>query len=272
MASINLLQYSYATSHSVNEKGLVLNTKEGFFRDIGTTLFNDSDYVRVGICFSINLQSNPNYNLGMWNEKLTNNLVSNSFFMGLKTPNSNLPSTTTNTTKFAGFWLPPRGQSSNISDYTGFAGASNAFGVFNGANFYQPGLIAGSLNQPFTFTQAQTSVSYNNTSFGIGTRFIGTHYLVDEITGSVGRPNIWGMQLTKNGVASFEYEASGNNLNTGGAYLSALKTFVNNKPFLSNSISLTGGEYGNATSIFVYNPFQTHCIRVHGIIAAGFTS
>ena len=246
-------------------KGLILDNKEGFYRDLGTSIFNDNDYVRIAFAYSFNIRSNPNNSTlaSFPPESVTSNTLNNAFFMGFKTPNSNLPNES-GTTKFCGLWNPPMVISS--TRYTSHGGASyQALGYnLNPTTFGGSGIIAGSLTQPFTSVQAAMDYSAypnspvtTNVNFNWGSPQNDVSYI--------------GIQLTNNNVMTFKYYTgiSGTG-NTQGPYLSALRNFINNETFTSSSITLTGGQYGNATAMFMYNPLNTTCIRVHAIAAAGF--
>lgn len=245
-------------------KGLILDNKEGFYRDLGASLFNNNDYVRIAFAFTFNLRSNPNNNVFNFGEHVTNNTIANSFFMGLKSPNSNLPDEA-GTTKFCGLWCPSQGTNGGLLRYTGYSSSSQKYGSLNtgSTSIYATGILAGSLTQPFSSVQA----AINFPSFGSSPYLTNVGFQWGRNSQTV---SYVGIQLTNNNVMTLKYYSGLNEGNTQGPYLSALRNFINNETFTSNSVTLTGDQYGNATSIFMYNPLNTTCIRVHAIAAAGF--
>jgi len=265
MADIRLLTFSTTGS----AKGLVLGNKQGFYRDLGADIFNNNDFVRVVVYYTVNLNSAPNSSTGATSpEYVTNYLPSDYFYFGLKTPNVNFPDAAEVQSKFCGFYMPPRGSINTLApegslSFLGWSGSPyNNWGKGVYAQIGD-GLFVGNLTTPYTnnhilSTQMSTlnRVNHitNNSSGGV---YIGA----------------LGLELRKNNTLIVDYSTSSDvgilDLKT--PSLSAMSSYLNNRPFLSNSVSLaSSAPYGQATAIFMYNPLNTTCIRVHGMVAAGF--
>lgn len=263
MALISNFNFKANLNNGHTAKGLLLGNKEGFYRDLGTALFTNNDYVRIAFAITVNSYADPNQSASFVTEAVTNNTIANSFFIGFKTPNSNLPDQAGNT-KFCGLWLPPQGTQSAVLRYNGYSAGSNAFGTIAGnGSMWATGILPGSLTQPFE--SLQSAINFNG--FGTAPYVSQVGFNWGVATRDV---SYIGIQLTSSNIMTFKYYGTSSIGNTQGPYLSALKNFINNETFTSNSVSLTGSQYGNATAMFMYNPLNTTGIRVHGIAAAGF--
>ena len=277
MASIRSLNYYNWSSLGVGNvgsaNGLVLGNKEGFYRDLGTDIFTNNDYVRVAMWYSINLVSNPNTSY-VSSEFVTNFNAYDYFYCGLKTPNANFPDAAGTQSKFCGYYTPPRIQSSpGLLYFTGMYNFSTAAGQW--ANVQQPTdtLFFGDLATPYAqnmFTTTNlTNLSTNKIAHGTG---------LGVASNGQGGIGVLALELRSDNTMRGNYSTDGNTTTTGiqgpgsNFALSAMKSYINNQSFLSDSISLTArAPYGQATAMFMYNPLAASCIRVHGMIAAGFT-
>lgn len=268
MATINNLGYRTSTQDVV-AKGLVLGNKEGFCRDLGTDIFNNSDYVRIAVAMTFNYLSDPNTSQGTIYDQVTNNTVNEGFYFGFKTPNLNMPGTENNpATKFAGYWVPPMTFSS--TKYSGYLGNAKRLCSFQNPgspNLYSStAMVFGSLSQPISFQNAMNNASPSDP------QFINGGVTLNSLTGQY--VTYLGLELNSSNTMKAYYTTSQYDPigYASGASFAAMRNLINNEAFTSRTISLTGSPYGNATSIFLYNPLNTVCLRVHGMIAAGFNN
>ena len=267
MATINNLGYKTSTQDVVS-KGLVLGNKEGFYRDLGADIFNNSDYVRIAVAMTFNLLSNPNSNGVEIYDAVTNNTINEGFYFGFKSPNSNMPGAENNpATKFAGFWAPPLTWAN--TRYSGYNSGFKKYSSIIGSSVYSTTcMIFGSLTQPISFENAKSDSNPSEPEF-IST---GGSPTLNGLSGNY--VTYLGLELNSNNTMKAYYETS--QLSTAGysqgASFAAMRNLINNEAFTSRTISLTGSPYGSATSIFLYNPLNTVCLRVHGMIAAGFNN
>ena len=265
MATINNLGYRTSTQDVVS-KGLVLGNKEGFYRDLGADIFNNSDYVRIAVAMTFNLLSNPNTFQGSIYDNVTNNTVNEGFYFGFKSPNSSMPGTGHDpATKFAGYWVPPTASSGKYSGYSGSNKRLCTFVAPGGSSvFSTTTMVFGSLTQPITFQNAINSTSPSEP------QFISNGATLNSLTGQY--VTYLGLELNSSNTMKAYYVTSQTDPvgYATGASLAAMTNLINNEIFTTRTISLSGAPYGNATSMFLYNPLNTVCLRVHGMIAAGF--
>jgi len=272
MASIRLLDWTNQaiygnTIQSTN--GLVLGNKEGFYRDLGADIFTNNDYVRVAIWYSVNLISNPNSTSGVTSELVTNSNSYDYFYFGLKTPNANFPDQAQAQSKFCGYYLNPRSRNGAGSSFNGMLVSNpSLWGDGTTSNNF---LFFGNLSTPYTqdlFPVTNVAnLSTNKITHGFG---------ASSSFGSNGGIGVLGIELRNDNTMLANYTdrgvTNGPQNSIANPALSAMKNFINNQSFLSNSIDLAASApYGNATAIFMYNPLARNCIRVHGMMAAGFT-
>jgi hypothetical protein len=274
MASINSLNWYNSTIAGLqSSNGLVLGNKEGFYRDLGTDIFTNNDYVRVAIWYSFSLNSNPNGTAS--SEYATNINPVDSFYFGLKTPNASFPDAAGLQSKFCGYYTSPRVKISNTNYFTGvYSTGTGSAGQFSADQWNNNVLIFGDMSTPYTITNflntSFANLSTNNIAHGFGTN--GAAAVTSSGIG------VLGLELRNDNTILANYSTTGNSTTTGitgpGSVptLSAMRSYINNQSFLSNTISLSNNApYGEATAIFMYNPLTLNCIRVHGMIAAGFT-
>jgi hypothetical protein len=255
---------------------LILGNKEGFYRDLGTDIFTNNDYVRVAIWYSINLLSNPN-SVGLFtSEYVTNSNPYDYFYFGLKTPNANFPDAAQSQSKFCGYYMPPRSSNGwgSALYFNGIASNSSP-GYWNEFQSATDFLFFGNLTTPYAqnqFTNTNvTNLSTNKILHGTG--------VSAGVTGNNIGIGVLGIELRNDNtmLANFSNKSAGQvngntNASSSNPALSAMKNYINNQSFLSNSINLAASApYGDATAIFMYNPLARNCIRVHGMMAAGFT-
>lgn len=272
MASIRSLNWQLATGGAQSANGLVLGNKEGFYRDLGTDIFTNNDYVRIAIWYSVNLNSNPNATTGVNDEYVTNYNASDYFYCGLKTPNANFPDEAQAQSKFCGYFMPPRSVANGpVSAFNGFRTPGSPCYWANQLNA-SPCLFFGNLSTPYAqnlySTINLTNLSTNRVDHGTGgTAGIGNAAGIGVLGLEMRNDNtILGNYSTRSGGVGVPNSAFSN------PALSAMKSYINNQSFLSDSTSLAASApYGQATAMFMYNPLNTNCIRVHGMIAAGFT-
>ena len=275
MASIASLNWYNYTSVGIlqSSNGLVLGNKEGFYRDLGTDIFTNNDYVRVAIWYSFSLNSNPNGTAG--NEYVTNVNPVDSFYFGLKSPNASFPDAAGVQSKFCGYFTPPRvniGASNPL--FTGIYQGSSTQSQFAAQGYNNYVLTFGDITTPYTI-QNYLNTNYSNLSTNTALQAnFGTNGASAVISSGIG---VLGLELRNDNIMLANY-SYGSSTTTGiigpGSVpsLSAMRSYINNQSFLSNTISLSNNApYGEATAIFMYNPLATNCLRVHGMIAAGFT-
>ena len=278
MASIRSLNYSNNASLGVgvigSSNGLVLGNKEGFYRDLGADIFTNNDYVRVAIWYSINLNSNPNATSGVGSEFVTNTNPYDYFYCGLKTPNANFPDAAQTQSKFCGYYMPPRVNVGGNINFTGLYSSGIALaGTWANQQNIDNTIFFGNLTTPYAQNMFPTTnlpnLSTNKIAHGTG---------MNVASNNQGGIGVLGLELRNDNTMLGNYSTYSNPSTTGiqgpgsNFALSAMKMYVNNQSFLSNSIDLAASApYGQATAMFMYNPFVTNCIRVHGMIAAGFT-
>jgi hypothetical protein len=279
MASIRSLNYYNWSSLGIGNvgsaNGLVLGNKEGFYRDLGADIFTNNDYVRVAIWYSINLNSDPNATTGVTSEFVTNYNPYDYFYCGLKTPNANFPDAAQAQSKFCGYYMPPRINNTGSLNFTGIysTGPSTA-GFWANQQNSENTIIFGNLTTPYAQNMFTTTNLFNLSTNRIKTHGTGMN-VASNNQGGIG---VLGLELRDDNTMLGNYSTQVSPSTTGiqgpgsNFALSAMKTYVNNQSFLSNSIDLAASApYGQATAMFMYNPFVTNCIRVHGMIAAGFT-
>ena len=279
MASIASLNYTNQSSLGVgivgSANGLVLGNKQGVYRDLGADIFTNNDYVRVAMWYSINLNSNPN-TTSVAPEYVTNFNVYDYFYCGLKTPNANFPDAAQTQSKFCGYYVPPRVQITPGFIY--FSGPYNTSSTqsCNWANAFNntDTLFFGNLATPYAQNMFTTTNLPNLSTNKITTHGTGLGVQANN-QGGIG---VLALELRSDNTmrGNFSTQVDPNTTGTQGPgsnfSLSAMKLYVNNQSFLSNSIDLAASApYGQATAMFMYNPLATNCIRVHGMIAAGFT-
>jgi hypothetical protein len=276
MASIRSLDWNLQAGSgwsAQSANGLVLGNKEGFYRDLGTDIFTNNDYVRVAIWYSVNLNSNPNATAGISPELVTNFNPSDYFYCGLKTPNANFPDEAQIQSKFCGYFMPPRTLSNAgpgiwTLSFDGFRTGPPAY--WGNPTGGQDALFLGDLSTPYAQNEYTTTrlvnLSTNRIDHGIG----GT-----AGTGNPAGIGVLGFEIRNDNTVLGNYTGTAVDVPysaVGNPALSAMRSYINNQSFLSNTISLSNNApYGEATAMFMYNPLNTNCIRVHGMIAAGFT-
>ena len=280
MASIASLNYTNQSSLGVgivgSANGLVLGNKQGVYRDLGADIFTNNDYVRVAMWYSINLNANPN-TVSLGSEFVTNFNVYDYFYCGLKTPNANFPDAAQTQSKFCGYYVPPRIQTASGPSplyFTGIQGTSTAIAAqWANTSTTAHTLFFGNLATPYAqnmFTTTNLSnLSTNKISHGTG---------LGAVANNQGGIGVLALELRSDNTMRGNFSTRVDPATTGiqgpgsNFALSAMKLYVNNQSFLSNSIDLAASApYGQATAMFMYNPLATNCIRVHGMIAAGFT-
>lgn len=264
MADIKLLTFTTTGS----AKGLVLGNKQGFYRDLGADIFNNNDFVRMAIYYSINLTAAPNTSApnSIGSELVTNSTPADYFYCGFKSPNANFPDAAQVQSKFCGLYMPPRGfdSPSNTLRFLGYAG--NPYASFGAQNIPNVGpmLLCGDLTTPYTnahiLSTGGTALSNKVTHSALG----GTLNSLSVMALEFRSDNTLLADVTTSFDSQEPYRST--------PALSAMSNYINNRPFSSNSVNLaSSAPYGQATAIFMYNPLNTVCIRVHGIAAAGFS-
>lgn len=269
MADIRLLTFSFSGS----AKGLVLGNKEGFYRDLGSAIFNNNDFVRIAVYYSMNSVANPNTtSTSSSPEYVANTLPSDYFYFGFKTPNANFPDFAELQSKFCGYYMPPRGSSITANPgnllQLGWSGSPYnnwGRGIISGIG---DGCIVGNLNVPYTNTHILTT-AYNALDA------TGSHRAVYGTGTSSPGLGVLGLELRSDNTLLADFSIGGDPDSStllNNPALSAMTSYLNNRAFLSKSVSLaSSAPYGQATAIFMFNPLTTTCIRVHGIVAAGYS-
>lgn len=262
MADITLLTFTSTGS----AKGLVLGNKQGFYRDLGADIFNNNDFVRMAIYYSLNLTAAPNTSPpnNVSQDLVTNTLPSDYFYCGFKSPNANFPDAAQAQSKFCGLYMPPRGYDlpSATTRFLGYNGAT--YSTF-GSTFANVGsmLICGDLTTPYT------NAHILSTAGSVLSKV--TH---SAKCGTANSLSVMALEFRSDNtlLADVTTPADGQEPYCSTPALSTMSNYINNRPFSSNSVSLaSSAPYGQATAIFMYNPLNTVCIRVHGIAAAGFS-
>lgn len=263
MADIKLLTFTTTGS----AKGLVLGNKQGFYRDLGADIFNNNDFVRIAIYYSINVTaapntSTPNY---IYSELVTNSTPADYFYCGFKSPNANFPDAAQVQSKFCGLYMPPRAYDATAPAirFTGYGG--NTYSSFGAPNYpgIGPMLLCGDLTTPYTNAHI-LSTGGNALSKVSHSAQGGTQNPLSVMALEFRSDNTLLADVTTNQDSAEPYRST--------PALSAMSNYINNRPFSSNSVNLaSSAPYGQATAIFMYNPLNAICIRVHGIVVAGFS-
>ena len=264
MADITLLTFTTTGS----AKGLVLGNKQGFYRDLGADIFNNNDFVRMAIYYSMNMTAAPNTSPpnNVTSDQVTNSLPSDYFYCGFKSPNANFPDAAQVQSKFCGLYMPPRGYDapSNALRFTGYGG--NTYSTFGAPNYANVGpmLLCGNLTTPHTNAHILSTNGANITNKVTHSAKCGTQNSLSVMALEFRSDNTLLADVTTTFDGQEPYCST--------PALSTMSNYINNRPFSSNSVSLaSSAPYGQATAIFMYNPLNTVCIRVHGIAVAGFS-
>lgn len=238
------------------DKGLVLGPKEGFYRQLPESIFSGTR-ARIAIAYSLSPQESIN-SINSFSENLNSSFLPDTFFFGFKYPSSSLPGTTLNLIDcFAGVWAPPRfkdGLNNNI--FLGYNSSNQYFSNINAAK-----IVVGTTTYPIEWP----GLSAASTPGLIGT---GSTFLIPA--GGLNQLRFQGIQLTNNNIITTQFNTAFGGIGASSPTLSSLKDFLNINPFISNSLSANNSPWGNATAMFLYNPFNTLVLKVHAMGAAGF--
>jgi hypothetical protein len=222
----------------------------------------------MAIYYSINNTAAPNTatSNAVQADSVTNSTPADYFYCGFKSPNANFPDAAQVQSKFCGLYMPPRGFDSPSSTlrFTGWTGTN--YPTFGAQNYPNVGtmLFCGNLTKPHTNAHILSTSGFSLTDKVTHTALAGTG----------NKLSVMGLEFRSDNTLLADVTTSNdsNEPFCSTPALSTMSNYINNRPFSSNSINLaSSAPYGQATAIFMYNPLNTVCIRVHGIAAAGFS-